>query len=86
MTHELMRRVRDEQLTLNTQSAQMNKLQRQLARNARRQDSLLLAGLLLAAGLIAGNSELSNASLFSILLYIASGLSVIIGWFKSRRR
>jgi ubiquinone biosynthesis protein len=86
MTHELMRRVRDEQLTLNTQSAQMNKLQRQLARNARRQDSLLLAGLLLAAGLIAGNSELSNASLFSILLYISSGLSVIIGWFKSRRR
>ncbi len=85
MTHELMRRIRDEQLTLNTQSAQMNKLQTQLARNARRQDSLLLAGLFLAAGLIAGNSELSNASLFSSLLYIASGLSVIIGWLKSRK-
>jgi hypothetical protein len=63
----------------------MNKLQTQLARNARRQDSLLLAGLFLAAGLIAGNSELSNASLFSSLLYIASGLSVIIGWLKSRK-
>ncbi len=85
MTHELMRRIRDEQLTLNTQSAQMNKLQTQLARNARRQDSLLLAGLFLAAGLITGNSELSSASFFSTLLYIASGLSVIIGWLKSRR-
>jgi ubiquinone biosynthesis protein len=86
MAYELMRRVHDEQLTLNTQSAQLNKLQHQLARNARRQDSLLLAGLLLAAGLITGNSALSNASLFSALLYIASGLSVIIGWLKSRKR
>ena len=85
MTHELMRRVRDEQLTLNTQSEQMSRLQDQLARNARRQNSLLLAGLLLAAGLISGHSETSNAALFSKLFYIASSLSVIFGWIRSRK-
>ena len=60
-------------------------LQDQLARNARRQNSLLLAGLLLAAGLITGHSEASNAALFSKLFYIASSLSVIFGWIRSRK-
>lgn len=85
MTHELMRRVRDEQLTLNTQSEQMQSLQAQLERNARRQNSLLLAGLLLAAGIITGQSELARAELFSSILYAASALTVVIGWFRSRR-
>ncbi len=84
MTHELMRRVRDEQLTLNTQSVQMQSLQAQLERNARRQNSLLLAGLLLAAGLIAGQSELARAEMISGGLYAASAISAIFGWFKSR--
>ncbi len=84
MTHELMRRVRDEQLTLNTQSEQMQSLQAQLERNARRQNSLLLAGLLLAAGLIAGQSELARAEMISGGLYAASAISAIFGWFKSR--
>ncbi len=84
MTHELMRRIRDEQLTLNTQSEQMKSLQGQLERNARRQNGLLLAGLLLAAGLITANSELAKSELISGALYGASALSVIIGWFKSR--
>ena len=84
MTHELMRRVRDEQLTLNTQSVQMQSLQAQLERNARRQNSLLLAGLLLAAGIITGQSELARAELFSISLYAASALTAVVGWFKSR--
>ena len=84
MTHELMRRVRDEQLTLNTQSEQMQSLQAQLERNARRQNSLLLAGLLLAAGIITGQSELARAELFSIALYAASALTAVVGWFKSR--
>lgn len=86
MTHELMRRVRDEQLTLNTQSEQMQSLQEQLKRNARRQNSLLLAGLLLAAGIIAGQSELVRAELYSSGLYTASAISALIGWFTSRER
>ncbi len=84
MTHELMRRVRDEQLTLNTQSEQMQSLQAQLERNARRQNSLLFAGLLLAAGLIAGQSELARAEMISSGLYAASAISAILGWYKSR--
>lgn len=85
MTHELMRRVRDEQLTLNTQSKQLQSLQSQLERNACRQNGLLLAGILLAAGLIVDQSPASNSGLISGALYIASGLSVLIGWFKSRK-
>jgi ubiquinone biosynthesis protein len=84
MTHELMRRVRDEQLTLNTQSSQIEKLQIQLAKNALRQNSLLLGGILLAAGWFTSNAEASNSALFSTLFYIASALSVLVGWFKSR--
>jgi len=84
MTHELMRRVRDEQLTLNTQSKQMNSLREQLERNARRQNGLLLAGLLLAAGLITTNSELARSELISAALYGASALSAILGWFKGK--
>ena len=86
MTHEVMRRVRDEQLILHTQSQQMELLQRQLARNARRQSSLLLAGLFLAAGLITANSTLHDASLYGNLLYTASGLSVLFGWIRSRKK
>ena len=85
MTHELMRRVRDEQLTLNTQSEQMRALQDQLERNAQRQNGLLFAGLLLAAGLIAGQSELARAEIISGALYAASAISALIGWFKSRQ-
>ncbi len=85
MTHELMRRVRDEQLTLNTQSEQMKLLQEQLERNASRQNGLLLAGLFLAAGLIAGNSELANASVIAGVLYAASALSALSSWFRSRK-
>ncbi len=85
MTHELMRRVRDEQLTLNTQSEQMKLLQGQLERNASRQNGLLLAGLFLAAGLIAGNSELANASVIAGMLYAASALSALSSWFRSRK-
>lgn len=84
MTHELMRRVRDEQLTLNTQSEQLEILQKQLARNAVRQNGLLLAGILLAAGWLVGHSDSTQAALFSTLLYTGSAFSVIIGWFKSR--
>ncbi len=85
MTHELMRRVRDEQLTLNTQSEQMKLLQEQLERNASRQNGLLLAGLFLAAGLIVGNSELANASVIAGVLYAASALSALSSWFQSRK-
>ncbi|MCP4007905.1 MAG: ubiquinone biosynthesis regulatory protein kinase UbiB [Proteobacteria bacterium] len=85
MTHELMRRVRDEQLTLNTQSEQMKLLQEQLERNASRQNGLLLAGLFLAAGLIAGNSELANTSVIAGVLYAASALSALSSWFRSRK-
>jgi hypothetical protein len=85
MTHELMRRVRDEQLTLNTQSEQMKLLQGQLERNASRQNGLLLAGLVLAAGLIAGNSELANSSIIAGVLYAASALSALSSWFRSRK-
>lgn len=85
MQHELMRRALDEQLTLKTQSEQMSLLQAQLERNARRQNSLVLAGLLLVAGLIVANSDLAHGELASGVLYAASALSVIAGWFKSRQ-
>ncbi|MCK5921050.1 MAG: ubiquinone biosynthesis regulatory protein kinase UbiB [Methylococcales bacterium] len=84
MTHELMRRVRDEQLTLNTQSEQIEKLQIQLAKNALRQNSLLLGAILLAAGWFISNAEASNSELLSTLFYTASALSILVGWFKSR--
>lgn len=86
MTHELMRRVRDEQLTLNTQSRQMQSLQAQMERNAHRQNSLLLAGLLLAAGLVTRQLDLTQPEYVSNLLYGASALVAAIGWFKSRHR
>lgn len=85
MQHELMRRALDEQLILKTQSEQMSLLQAQLERNARRQNSLVLAGLLLVAGLIVANSDLAHGELASGVLYAASALSVIAGWFKSRQ-
>ena len=84
MTHELMRRMRDEQLTLNTQSEQIEKLQIQLAKNALRQNSLLLGAILLAAGWFISNAEASNSELLSTLFYTASVLSILVGWFKSR--
>lgn len=84
MTHELMRRMRDEQLTLNTQSEQIEKLQIQLAKNALRQNSLLLGAILLAAGWFISNAEASNSELLSTLFYTASALSILVGWFKSR--
>jgi len=84
MTHELMRRLRDEQLTINTQSEQMKQLQDGLQRNARRQNGLLLAGLLLAAGLIASNSDLDQSNLIGAILYAASALSVLASWLRSR--
>jgi len=86
MTHELMRRVRDEQLTLNTQSKQMQSLQAQMERNASRQNSLLLAGLLLAGGLVTRQLELTWPEYISNLFYGASALVAVIGWFKSRHR
>jgi ubiquinone biosynthesis protein len=84
MQHELMRRALDEQLVLKTQSEQINLIQEQLERNARRQNGLVLAGLLLAAGLIAASSDLAHRELTSGVLYAASALSAIIGWYKSR--
>ncbi|MEE9447900.1 MAG: AarF/UbiB family protein, partial [Arenicellales bacterium] len=84
MTHELMRRVRDEKIQVHTHSKQLDALQNQLARNATRQNSLLLAGLLLGAGIMLGQSEWTNADLMSKAAYVASGLAVIAGWFKTR--
>ena len=84
MTHQLMRRMRDEQFTLKTHSSQLEAMQKQMAKNAMRQNSLLLAGLLLAAGYLVTNSEWHNAQLLSALLYTGGVFSVIVGWFKSR--
>ena len=86
IAHEVLRRVRDEELTLNTHSQDMLEIRSQLARNGRRQNALLLAGLLLAAGLITGQSGIINANDYSKLLYAASGLSVILGWLRSRKK
>ena len=85
MTHELMRRVRDEQLTLNTQSAQMKSLQLQFERNARRQNGLLLAGILLAAGLVASSSDMAHSGLIGGTLYLASAVSVFSSWVRTRK-
>jgi len=85
MQHELMRRALDERLILKTHSEQMSLIQAQLERNARRQNSLVLAGLLLAAGLITAHSDLAHGELAGGILYAASALSVIAGWFKSRQ-
>ncbi len=84
MTHELMRRLRDEKITLKTQSDQLDGLQTQLAKNAARQNGLLLAGLLLAAGIISANSQFGQALLLSQCLYGASALTAVISWIKSR--
>ena len=86
MTHELMRRVRDEQLTLNTQSKQLASMQAQMERSASRQNSLLLAGLLLAGGLVTRQLDLTRPEYVSDLFYGASALVATIGWLKSRHR
>ena len=84
MTHEIMRRLRDEKLTLKTHSTQLEELHQQLTRNAQRQHSLMLAGLLLAAGVVSSKIGFSNASLIASALYTVSALVAIIGWYKSR--
>ena len=86
MTHEIMRRARDEKLILNAQSEQLQALQDQLARNALRQNSLLLGAILLAAGWFVDVSDTHQSNIYSGLLYLASALSVLIGWYKSRKK
>ncbi len=84
MTHELMRRLRDEQLTVHTHSDELLKLKSQISRGNQRSHSLLLGGFLLLAALTLKQLQ-PNLSNTVITLLILGGLaSPLIGWWKSR--
>ncbi len=84
LSHELLRRLRDEEFTVKTQSAQIEQLSQNLVKGYARQNGLLLAGLLLFASAIISGTDLPYSHFLTGGCQILSVLVLIITWFKSR--
>lgn len=83
LSYEMLRRLRDEEFSLHTQSQQIVELQAQIKRGNQRLYSVLLAGFLLALGLLLPQ-WIPEADLLPKALLAASLISLGIGWWRSR--
>ncbi len=84
LSHELLRRARDEDLMIKTQSQQIEQLSKQLNKDSMRQNAILLTGVLLFASMILSNSHWSYSAQVAQGLQILSVLVLGIGWLRSR--
>ncbi|MFT5260218.1 MAG: ubiquinone biosynthesis protein [Saprospiraceae bacterium] len=84
LSHELLRRMRDENLTVKTQSAQISQLSEAMANSSARQNTLILTGLLLFVSVLAANSGFVQAALLSYAVQTLAALAFTIGWYRSR--
>lgn len=84
LSHELLRRMRDEDFTIKTQSRQIEQLSAQMNKGAMRQNAILLTGVLLFASLVSANNAFAHATTVAQALQILSLLVLGIGWLRSR--